>query len=713
MVTPLVDRYRYAECIRSGDRAIAWLVDDDTTGRRLCAAPIGSSRIAGYEAIKGLAHPHLAAIVDVIRSPEQGTIPDDFGALRVAAVVLAEHVPGQSLHDRMKSQALSQREAIMHVVGVVRAVVEMHQREMPHGAISPRTIIVVPEVARASPVLTQLTAATSGTYCSRERLQRRGPSLEDDSWALHATLYSALSGAAPFAGLTRDDLIRSMLAGEPRKIGELGVDSPALEALLARGLVHNPRWRPAVSELLVGLEHWLNAQADADDDDAQTVMRESPLRETPALSIPPVPFFEPESVRPPPVAATAVQSPKADEQIEVPDDAWESDEPPEAAASPAKLAADASSSIPSAAPAQSVSPEEPPASPRLGAAAVQTGVEPSTEPQEPDESPDEQPASGPDPAQPATAQEPVSPAQPAIAQEPVTPAQPATAQEPITPAQPAIAQEPATASDGDPLIGMFEQDERGRRRGRVGVLVGLIALVIMTGWVLRRATSHSSSTRGAPASSVADAPPKPAASAAAADSAAAAAPVGSAAPVTSAGQSAEAGTGVEPGGRRACVSDLLGADTISPDADLDFLCADRDLRSISATLTVRLIVGARGRPNPSLRDWRDAGWYQLGMSAVLRHRCCPSPPVALPKPRGACDALDQPLQALAAAAGDRTGTGTEGASAPLDAFEAAVGCFFAKGVPRPYPYAKPIKSHNRSAFERFRTRIRAGVTPGG
>ena len=112
----------------------------------------------------------------------------------------------------------------------------MHQFGGLHGAISPRCIVVEPRGSEVAPVLTQLLAAPNGPYCAPERLRGGGPDAADDVWALHALLYAALTGAAPFSGTTREELVASMEQG-PKALAQLGLDDELLARILVRGLV--------------------------------------------------------------------------------------------------------------------------------------------------------------------------------------------------------------------------------------------------------------------------------------------------------------------------------------------------------------------------------------------------------------------------------------------------------------------------------------------
>ena len=249
----LAGRYRFVQSIQSGAKSVTWLAEDESTKRRVVASAIGAARLAAMTSVVGLEHAHLARILDCIVDPNPLEIPSERGPVKAAAVAVAEYVAGTTLHDELKRGKLSPRRAVDVILRVARAVVSLHENGGAHGAISPRSIVLAPRPHRTSPVLTQLVAPTSGAYSSPERLQGAPPSSTDDSWALHATLYAALTGSAPFSGSSKEELIQSMLA-QPRAIEELGVAEPRLQLILEVGFSRHPGRRPAVAELIQALE---------------------------------------------------------------------------------------------------------------------------------------------------------------------------------------------------------------------------------------------------------------------------------------------------------------------------------------------------------------------------------------------------------------------------------------------------------------------------
>lgn len=260
---PLVDRYTYITSVKAGNRTIAWLAIDRQSKRVVVAAPVGKARLVSLKGVLGLTPGHLAPIIRLLRTPDSAQLPADLGSTRPVGIAIADYVPGDTLHARLKVGRLPPLEAANLCVHLVRAVRAMHEAGTPHGAISPRSVVISPKGKWSAPVVTQLIAPTSGGFSSRERLQKRGPSFEDDSWAAHATLHAALTGEGPFAGTTREELLQNMFGSKPRRLDEFGVNEPELQKIVDAGLVTNPRFRASLSKLEESLEKWIAERGQA------------------------------------------------------------------------------------------------------------------------------------------------------------------------------------------------------------------------------------------------------------------------------------------------------------------------------------------------------------------------------------------------------------------------------------------------------------------
>jgi len=89
----------------------------------------------------------------------------------------------------------------------------------------------------------------------------------------------------------------------------------------------------------------------------------------------------------------------------------------------------------------------------------------------------------------------------------------------------------------------------------------------------------------------------------------------------------------------------------------DFVCSEPNPLRGGTSVRSRLVLGGGGAVTDGMRLWAGLGWYEMAAYAVLRARCCASPPKLHWSFDLACP-IDQPLAALekAVAAGDKAAT---------------------------------------------------------
>ncbi len=226
------------------------------TGRLVVLAICDGARLAALSAARGLTHRHLASIVDVMRDVPEGAFHERVKVPAGSCVAIAEHVPGRSLRAALNDGPLHAAKAVAWTLRLADAVQALHAVGAVHGAISPRSVLAAPEGRAIAPVLTELVAPPVGAYCPPERLRGAAEAPTDDVWALYATLYAALTGKAPFEAPTREGLLKAM-GSRPAPLVEFGVEEPALQEIIARGLVSERRGRSAdLAELIAALDGW-------------------------------------------------------------------------------------------------------------------------------------------------------------------------------------------------------------------------------------------------------------------------------------------------------------------------------------------------------------------------------------------------------------------------------------------------------------------------
>jgi Protein kinase domain len=664
---PLAGRYRFLRGLQAGAKAVSWLATDQRTGHPVIVASLGAGRVAGLEGVVGVRHKHLTAILDMIHGPKREELPNPSAPPNVTTLAVAEFASGASMHDRLRSGPPAPTQAVAWLTQIVEAVESMHAIGGLHGAISPRSIVLEPDSGDfEGPVLTQLIAAPSGPYCSPERLRGRGPSAADDVWALYTTLYAALTGATPFGGTSREELVHSMVRVGARPLAEYGMLDATLEPIVARGLEPDPAKRETK---LSGLKQQLGAWTR---DHAQSEVARQPASEPP----PP----------PPPSQDLSTEWDDDDAQTVITNSAEIFEMARQAGREAALALADAGEEEEVATRVVSMDQMIEPAA--AAPPRAQAGVLPYRQDEEEEDATrimEERAIL--DPLDPRLQQ--TLPPNRAM-RGGAFPA-PNAGYPPPAPTQPDLS---AIDQSAPPYAAASLPAEPPKRRG----LVVFVALVTFLGlgvaaYLTRGSWSgpldqvlNGALHRGGGAAGPARITPQTA-------------------PLAKTSSPA-AETHAAPSQRLpACVRSLFPPSTFKPSEGFAFLCGTSDFRGINSQLYRDIVVAGAGKVTAGMKEWSSLGWYELAVTAVVRGHCCPAsaPPIALPQSPPLCPELDHVLQTLAAK--PLTKQDVPNAATP---FQEDVDCFFSKGVPRPYHYRDPPTAHNRSAFESFLTRAARG-----
>ncbi|HET9959092.1 MAG TPA: hypothetical protein VFQ61_31595 [Polyangiaceae bacterium] len=255
--TPIGGRYAFHGLLKSQQALPRWLAQDAAQGQQFVASLIPEHRLKHVEAAQGANHPHLASVLQVIRHVEASAVPEGMGFEPGISVAVAEYVPGQTLHQFQAGKPLPPDKAVAWVLRLSEAVQVLHAQGAVHGAISPWSVIAVPDGRSIAPVLSMFVAPVIGAYLPPERLKGAADQESSDVWALHALLYTALTGVPPFVGADRALLTRQMLVGRLAPLSTHGVQEPALNEILIRGLNGEKRLRMTeLAELIRCLDAW-------------------------------------------------------------------------------------------------------------------------------------------------------------------------------------------------------------------------------------------------------------------------------------------------------------------------------------------------------------------------------------------------------------------------------------------------------------------------
>ncbi|HET7539282.1 MAG TPA: hypothetical protein VFK05_05400 [Polyangiaceae bacterium] len=254
---PVAGHFSFSGALKNNQTLERWVGVEHDSGRRVVLAVADAGRLATLDSARGVKHRHLTSVLEIARDVDAGSVPSGRALRPGFGVAVAEFVPGTTLHGELTRAAMNPSKAVAWMLRIADALLALHEAGAVHGALSPRSVIALPEGRAIAPVLSQLVAPPIGAYCPPERLKGSAETAPDDVWALHATLYAALTRQAPYGAPTRDALLKQMLAGRPKPLSAFGVDEPVLQEILDRGLAYEKRVRVTeLPELIAALDAW-------------------------------------------------------------------------------------------------------------------------------------------------------------------------------------------------------------------------------------------------------------------------------------------------------------------------------------------------------------------------------------------------------------------------------------------------------------------------
>ncbi len=196
--------------------------------------------------LASLNHPNIAVIHDIIEQDE-GT---DY--------LVLEHVPGQTLAERIAGKPLKLEDALSIGLQVAEAVSAAHENGVVHRDLKPSNIKITPDgrvkvldfglaktsisrSATTEPTVTQ-EGRVIGTpaYMSPEQARGKPTDRRTDIWSFGCVLYEMLTGKVPFEGETTTDTIARIIEREPDWDRLPTTTPPNIRVLLRRCLAKEP-----------------------------------------------------------------------------------------------------------------------------------------------------------------------------------------------------------------------------------------------------------------------------------------------------------------------------------------------------------------------------------------------------------------------------------------------------------------------------------------
>src|SRR5450432_1673610 len=237
----------------------------------------------------------------------------DFGHTeRGDPFIVLELLAGEDLATRIdRDGALTPEQAVATLLPVVHALHAVHDSDIVHRDIKPENVFLAQAefglqaklldfgISRKTDRVRRLTVRDTalGTpdYMSPEQARGETSDARTDQWGFCVVLYEAVTSNRPFEADNYNALLRAIIEDAPHPLFAHGVDHPQLWHILARGLSKSAVNRyPTIRDLGEALAGWLVSRGISEDA-VGTSLRRAWLKETSAVFASPTPFPETEA----------------------------------------------------------------------------------------------------------------------------------------------------------------------------------------------------------------------------------------------------------------------------------------------------------------------------------------------------------------------------------------------------------------------------------
>jgi serine/threonine-protein kinase len=213
-------------------------------------------------AIAALNHPHICTLHDI--GTHEGT-----------TYLVMEHLPGQTLADRLRKGPLPLPQALDIAAQIADALAAAHRQGIIHRDLKPGNVMLtkagaklldfglaklaghgaelaVAQLAstatRSAPLTAEGTIIGTLQYMAPEQVEGKPADARTDLWALGSMLYEMLAGKRAFEGTSAASVMGNILNGEPVALATLQpLTPPGVERVVRRCLAKQPddRWESA------------------------------------------------------------------------------------------------------------------------------------------------------------------------------------------------------------------------------------------------------------------------------------------------------------------------------------------------------------------------------------------------------------------------------------------------------------------------------------
>ncbi|CAN5332752.1 hypothetical protein BH20ACT13_BH20ACT13_03940 [soil metagenome] len=264
----VLGRYRPVRPLGSGGSGSVWLACDERTGLDVAL------KIIPREG-KAAARAEREALAARRLRHERCVRAYDVGHDSSHVYIAYEYVAGRTLRETMRTDGLSDEDAVEVAAQVLDALAHAHRAGIIHRDVKPSNLLLEERDEIAVRLLDfglaqfdgadTLTAVgdVPGTlaYIAPERLAGAEATAESDIWAVGVLLWEALAGRHPFWGVPLQEVARAIEAGAPPLLAERRDLPRRLVSAVDGALAPNPERRPRASALASDLRNAIREDA--------------------------------------------------------------------------------------------------------------------------------------------------------------------------------------------------------------------------------------------------------------------------------------------------------------------------------------------------------------------------------------------------------------------------------------------------------------------
>ena len=264
----VLGRYRPVRPLGSGGSGSVWLACDERTGLDVAL------KIIPREG-KAAARAEREALAARRLRHERCVRAYDVGHDSTHVYIAYEYVAGRTMRETMRTDGLSDEDAVEVAAQVLDALAHAHRTGIVHRDVKPSNLLLEEGDEIAVRLLDfglaqfdgadTLTAVgdVPGTlaYIAPERLAGAEATPESDVWAVGVLLWEALAERHPFWGVPLQEVARAIEAGAPPLLAERRDLPRRLMAAVDGALAPNPERRPRASALASDLRNAIRKDA--------------------------------------------------------------------------------------------------------------------------------------------------------------------------------------------------------------------------------------------------------------------------------------------------------------------------------------------------------------------------------------------------------------------------------------------------------------------